>query len=196
MQILNGLHLIDAAREVMRQFGQMVVQRGRIQHLDCASDMLVELLAALQQNRIVGNLLRKGMLENILHVRHRRLFIDEVAALQLLDEPFELLLRFPCNRPGETQDKLTTENGQCLQEVLLVGLKPIDAGGEDRLDGRRDAQRVERTQQMHLALTPLERALVEQRLHGLLHKEGDTAGGLDDELLQRRESLLIAEQGG
>ena len=56
-QIFDGLCLIGAARIVVRQVREMIVQGRGIEQLDGAPHILMQLLAALLQDRVVGDLL-------------------------------------------------------------------------------------------------------------------------------------------
>ena len=70
----------------MREFGQMVVERGCVERLECPADALVQLLAPLDQDRVVGHFLRQRVLENVFGVAHRRLLVDELAQLQIIEQ--------------------------------------------------------------------------------------------------------------
>src|SRR5262249_19797784 len=164
-----------------------------IKKLDGAADVLVELLAALQQNGVVSNLLGQRVLEDVFHIRDRRLLVHEFAKLQIADQPLEFVLRSPGDGPREAEDELAAQHRQRLEEILFVVAQPIDAGGEDRLHGRGYAERGKRPHQLDCSVRPLKRAFIEQRLHRLLHEERRAAGGLDDQLLKRKESGRFAE---
>jgi len=49
-------------------------------------------LAAFEQKRVVGDLLRQRVLENILGIAHRRLLVDELAQLQIIEDAVEFTI--------------------------------------------------------------------------------------------------------
>src|SRR6476660_5852710 len=100
----------------------------------------MQLLAPILQDRIVRDLLRERVLEDIFDVRDRRLLIDELAKLEIGEQTFELVLRSSSDGSRQAEYELSSEHRECLQEGLLIGAQPVDAGGEDGLHGRRDAQ--------------------------------------------------------
>ena len=126
---------------MMRQIGEVIVQRRGVQELYGVTYILMQLLAPLLEDRVVGNLLRERVLEDILDVRDRRLLVDEFTKLQIGEEAFELLFRVARDASCETEDELAAEDGKSLQERLLVVTQPIDTRGEDGLHGRRNPQR-------------------------------------------------------
>ena len=148
----------------------------------------MQLLAPLQQHGVVGDLLRERVLEGVFDVADRRLLVDELAELQIDDQPFELVLRLSRDRPGQAEHELAAEHRQGLQQILLVVVQPVDARGENCLHRGRDPERGERLDEPRsLPFSRCERAFVEQRLHRLLHEEGRAAGRLDDDLLERQQ---------
>ena len=194
-EILDGLGLIAAARIVVRQIREVIVQGRGIEELDGAPHILMQLLAALLEDRVVGDLLRERVLEDILDVGDRRLLVDELAKLEVGEETLELLVRVSGDGPGETEDELPAEDGKSLQERLLVVAQPVDTRGEDGLHGRRNAQRRKRLDQLDRPLRSLQGAFVEQRLNRLLHEERGASGGLDDELLERQQAVGLSKHG-
>ncbi len=86
----------------MCQFGEVVVDSIGVEFLDRRSDALVELLAAIDQHRVVGDLLSKSVLEAVLEVAHRGLFVDEFGELQVAQHPVELVIRLSVGRTDQT----------------------------------------------------------------------------------------------
>jgi len=65
-EIFDRLADVIAAPEMMRQLVQMIVQLLCEHRLQRLSGALVQLFAALDQERVVSDLLRKCMLEDVL----------------------------------------------------------------------------------------------------------------------------------
>ena len=116
-QILDGLGLIGAARIMMRQIRKVIVQGRGIQELDGPSHILMQLLAALLEDRVVGDLLGQRVLEDIFDVRDRRLLVDELAKLEVGEETLEFLFRVSADGPGETEDELRGRGRQVFVEA-------------------------------------------------------------------------------
>ena len=52
----------------------------------------MQLLAPLDQHRVVGDLLRQRVLEDVFGVADRRLLVDELAQLQVVEQPVEFVV--------------------------------------------------------------------------------------------------------
>ena len=50
-------------------------------------------LAALDQHRVVGDLLRQRVLEGVLDIARGRLLVDELARLQVGEHPLQFVVR-------------------------------------------------------------------------------------------------------
>ena len=124
---------------MMREFGEMIIQRGGVDRLDGVPRMLMQLLATLEQHRVVSHLLRERVLEDIFDVGDRGLLVNELAKLQSRDQAFQLVLGFARHGARQTENEFAAEDRERLQQVLLVIVQPVDAGGENGLHGRRNS---------------------------------------------------------
>ena len=100
----------------------------------------MQLLPPLHQHGVVGHLLRERVLEGVFDVADRWLLENELAKLQIEDQPFQLVLRLSRDRPGQAEHELAPQHRQGLQEILLVVVQPIDARRENCLHGWRDPE--------------------------------------------------------
>jgi hypothetical protein len=94
----------------MGQLVQMIVQLPVEHRLQCYSGALVQELAALDQQRIVGNLLRQRVLENVFNVARSRLLVDELPRLQPR-EPALRVFQAERKRIPKTKDSLAERAG-------------------------------------------------------------------------------------
>jgi hypothetical protein len=62
---------------------------------------LVQKLAALLKNRVVGDLLREGMLEDVFDIAGGRLLVDELAQLEVIEQAVEFVIRFRHHRSNQ-----------------------------------------------------------------------------------------------
>jgi len=63
------------------EFGQMVFERTCVERFERRANTFVQLLAPLQQYRVVRDLLSQCMLENVFGVAQGRLLVDELSEL-------------------------------------------------------------------------------------------------------------------
>ena len=123
---------------MMREFAQMIVQLPGKHRLQCLACALVQLFAPLNQQRVVGDLPRQRVLENVLGVTHRRLLVDELAQLQIIEQPVEFFIWSRDHRTNQRQWKFTPDHGESLQQVLRIGRQAIDTRGKNPLHRRRN----------------------------------------------------------
>lgn len=81
-----------------------------------------------------------------------------------------------------------------LQHVLLTLVETIDARGEDRLHRRRNSEAFDGPCQLIGAAPPGKRAGLDQGLHHLLDEIRVAARAGVDQLRQRRDACVAAEQ--
>src|SRR5262245_63905502 len=93
---------------------------------------------------MVRDLLRQRVPERVLRVRTRPYLMDELRFLERGEDRPERAIVEPDDLPEEWLIELLPDHGRRLEHVLPVLPEAIDAGGEERVDGRRDGQRLER----------------------------------------------------
>ncbi len=81
VQILDGFLRIATTRVVMRQLAVVLVQGGAVECFDCLRRALMQGFTSLVQHRAVGDLLRQGVLKDVVWLRQGRLFIEKLFAL-------------------------------------------------------------------------------------------------------------------
>src|SRR5215831_9468157 len=86
MQILDRLGYVCAVAIVSRQFIQVLVQLFGEKGFNRFACELMQQPASLDQYRVIGNLLRESMFEDIFDISQRRLLVDELAQLKI-EEP-------------------------------------------------------------------------------------------------------------
>ena len=112
-EILDGLVEVIAVTIVMRQLAQMIVQLfGKDRFQDLAGEFM-QLFAALYQQRIVGDLLRQRVLEDVLGVG-QRLLIDELRSAQLGHHPIEVNVLGGGHPPDQGQRRFAPDHRHSL----------------------------------------------------------------------------------
>ena len=78
---------------MMRELGQMLFELAVVKRFERCADPLVHLLAPLDQYRVVGDFLGQRVLEGVFDVADRRLLVDELADLQVVEQSVEFVIR-------------------------------------------------------------------------------------------------------
>jgi hypothetical protein len=139
-QIFDRLGNVIAAAVVMGQVAQMIVQLPGEHRLQGLTSVLVRELAPLDQQRVVGDLLRKSMLEDVFDFGQGRLLIDEFGELQIREYAVEFGIGDLHDAPDQPERELSSDYRQRLQQVFLIGGQPVDTRGKNRLHRRRNLQ--------------------------------------------------------
>ena len=92
----------------MRQFGEVIVKRGRIDRFDGMTHMPMQLLATLEQHGVVSYFLGERVFEGVFNVDDGGLLVDELAHLQFCDQAFQLVLRLSRHGARQTENELPT----------------------------------------------------------------------------------------
>src|SRR5713226_9506227 len=100
---------------MMRQLDEMIVQLLCEHRLKRYSGSLVQELAALEQQRVVGDLLRQRMLEDVLDIAGGRLLVDELRHLQVREPSLQLVMLPVDHPPDQRQRELPSNHGERLQ---------------------------------------------------------------------------------
>src|ERR1700730_2840497 len=111
------------------------------------------------------------MLECVFSVWKGWLFINKLATLQIVQYTLEFSLRTAGQPPDKRERKLATNNGQRLQQCLLISRQPVNTRGQEHLDSGWDFYLVERLFGRQLSI-PCNHPLFEQGLHHLFDEEG------------------------
>ena len=106
-------------------------------------------LAALDQQRVVSDLLRQRMLEGVLNIARRRLLVDELPGLQPREHALQLVVRPARHALHQPERKFSSQHRQGLQQLLLIRRQPVDARGEHGLHRGGDLDRVHRLGELH-----------------------------------------------
>jgi hypothetical protein len=83
------------------EFGQMVIERACVERFERCADTFVQLLAPFDQYRVVCDLLRECVLENIFGIADRGLLVDEFAQLQVIEQGAEFVVSFRRDRSNQ-----------------------------------------------------------------------------------------------
>src|SRR6516164_5837502 len=99
LKVLDAFFRIAAATVMVCKIREVFVELSFKEPLDGLCHVLVQLLAAFEQNGAVRHFLRQCVLEAVLGVREGRLLNYELAPLQIGQDPFKLALSAPCHPP-------------------------------------------------------------------------------------------------
>src|SRR6266851_7767987 len=100
----------------------------------------MNLFAPFAQNRVVRDLLRQRMFEDVFDVAGGRLLVNELRQLKVAKHPVQLVVRLEGRASHQTDRKFSTDDGQRLQQLLGIGWQAVDSRGENPLHSRRNLQ--------------------------------------------------------
>src|ERR1700730_1053077 len=105
----------------------MFIQPVDEKRLQRSSRAVVQEFPALDQDRVVGDLLRQCMFEDILDIGNPWLLIDEFGGLQNAKRGIKLVLSPIRNDPRQTQRELPADYRQSLQQFFFLWWQLVDA---------------------------------------------------------------------
>ena len=97
-----------------------------------------------------------------------------------------------CDRLQQQERHVLADDGRRLQESPVLGVEPIDARAQHRLDRGRDVEGGHRVRESIPAALALQRVRVHQRPHRLLEEERTPPPG--EQLLERGEAGILAQE--
>ncbi len=86
---------------MMRQIAQMIVESLDVKRLHRRRRPLMKHLAPLDQQRVIGDLLRQRMFEDVFYIVRGWVFVDELARLQVRQHLFQWRVRRGSNLPDQ-----------------------------------------------------------------------------------------------
>ena len=168
------------------------VGRERLKGLDQAR---VQHPPPLQQEAVVGHLVRQGMLEGVVRLGEQAGLIQELRRLQVRQAAVQRRLGQLRNGLEQRQGHLGANDGSRLQEPLLLRRQPVDAC---RQHGLHRGWHLNGRQRLCQAIGPgfaHQHPGLYQGAHALLQEEGVTLGARNQELLEGCQAGIIAQQG-
>ena len=95
----------------------------------------------------VGHVVGQGVLEGVLEIREEPRLVEELGGLEVARPAAERLLRLLRDGLEEGEGHVLADDGGGLEQPLVLGREPVDAGGQDGLGRRRDLQGLRRPRQ-------------------------------------------------
>ncbi len=168
--------------------GERLVLLGqpvRVQLVDRVGHDAVELLAPLQQQALVGDVVRERVLEHVHELRIERALEDEIEGAELPHAVGGVLRerRGPLQQP---QRELAPDHRGRLDRPLRILGQTIEPRHDHALHRVGDIHVRDRPREDVVAILPSDRAGLDERLRDLLHVEGVPLRLAEDELLELR----------
>ena len=126
--------------------------------------------------------MRERVLEGVFEVREETRLEDEFAGPQSRQLAMQVLLGHARDGPQEIEWDVLPDHRGGLEQLLLPGLEPVDASGQDRLDGRGHPDRLHALDQPIGAAGAFQRPRLDQRPNAFLQEERIALGPGDQEL--------------
>jgi hypothetical protein len=190
--IHQGLVPHLALGEMVRQLRVVLFQPVRIEVLDGLPHSPVQVLAALHQETLVGDILDHRVLEDVGGLRHEPLLVDDLQGLQLAQQPFKSLAQSGDTRQQPHQELPPDHRGH-LHRAFAVVPKAVQGGHNDPLDGVRDMHLVKIFHESVGPILPLEDPQIKQSLSHLLDEQGHALGFVHQSGLEFDGKLRCAE---
>ncbi len=183
-----------AAHRVVGEPLEVLGQPVGVEMLDGLDHPRVERAAAILEQARVGHLVGEGVPERVLHVREEADLVQELAGLQQAQVAPHRLLAHVRDLLQERERDVLADHGGGLQEALGLDGQAVDAGGQDRLHGGRHLHLLDFAGEAVVAARAREHLGLGEGVHALLEEERVALGALDQELLQRAQARIVAQQ--
>src|SRR5262249_54479883 len=145
----------------------------------------------LQEARL-GHLVGQGVLERVLVLWEEPSLVEEPSRLKPSESRAQRLVGgLPAFSEQGNRD-VPTDHRRCLKQSLLLGLEPVDPGGEQRLHRYRDVNITDIRREAVGTPPAHESSRLRQGVDTLLQKEGVALGALDQETLQRSKARILS----
>ena len=98
------------------------------------ADFPVDLLSPGEEEAVVGNFLREGMLEDVLEFGEEPLLVDQFETLEVEQVGFQVFFHL---RDGleDAKGELPADHGGDVHDSFETFVEAVDTGGDDPLDG-------------------------------------------------------------
>ena len=136
----------------------------------------------------------QGVLERVLALGKQGGLIEELRRLQALQAALQLLAGKGLDRLEQGERNVLADHRGGLKQGLVVRRKPVDARGEDGLDGRRDLDGVHRPFEAIGSALAREGSGLDQRPHALLQEERVSLRAPDEEPADLRHPRAATEE--
>ena len=171
-----------AARGVIRELIHVAREPIGVEPLDRRHDARVQGAALLLEQARVCDVPGEGVAEPVFEVREQPGLVQESRGLEVVQGAAQWLGGQGADRLEERERHLGADHGRRLQQELLVVRKPVDAGGEHGLHGRRNLEASGLGRESVGPPLAHEDVRLDERPHDLLEEEGIAVAPLDEQL--------------
>src|SRR5215468_9613910 len=131
----------------------------------------VKVATGCLQERSIGDIMGKRVLERVLYLRLALYLVEELRGLQVPQTFAKLVVSAISNESKEPIGNVLADHRRCLEKPLVGGRKPIDPRREYRFNSHRNLYRSDHPPYSVLAVIADERPGLRQRPHTLLDEE-------------------------
>jgi hypothetical protein len=180
---------------VVRETLGVLAEPIRVDRLRGIDDPRMQGPPSFQEQAPVGDVVGQGVLEGVFEVRKEARLVQELSSLEVRESLAQAVFGYVRDGLHEREGHVLPNDGGRLEEALVLGGEPIDAGCEDRLCRRRDLQRLRLSRHPVGPSLPDEHLGLHEGLHGLFQEEGVALGPRDQHPLERSNGSVLAQQG-
>ena len=166
---------------VMGEPLHVLAQPLGIEALEGLHDPGMELALLFPQQRVVGDPARQCVLEDVVRLLEQAGVIDELGARRRSQGVSEIVLGHRRRRSGAGRRHVLSDGRRGLEQALVDGREPVDARGQDRLDGGGHPERLEGLGKAIASPLPDEDAVLDHHPDALFEEEGIPSCLLDQQ---------------
>jgi len=156
----------------MRQTFDVLVETVAVERLDRPDNPGVEGAPTLLQEAAVGHFMSERMFEGVLQVREETGLVQEFRGLQTPESSAELILGSLGNRLEQRNRDVLPHHRRHLEQRLVPGRQPVDAGSQHGLHRGRDVDGGQRPRHPVAAALAEQGPGLDEGPHALFQKEG------------------------
>ena len=194
LEVGDRLRPVLAQKRMVGQPVDVLGQPVRIGPLDGLHDSDVEGAPPVLEQAAVGHFVGQRVLEGVLDIREDPGLVQELRGLEASDRGVQLVLGELGNRLQQAKRHVLPDHRRRLQERLVRGGEPVDAGGDHGLDRRRDLDGRQGPRQLVGAALTGEGSRLDECPHALFQEEWVTLGPRDEHARERLEAGVGSQQ--
>src|SRR5260370_14944820 len=154
----------------------------------------IEGAAAILKQRAEGDVERQRVLEGVLEDGKEARLVQELAGLEIVQAPAELVLRDVGDGSEQGHRQVFADDGRALQHAPVRRLEPIDARAEKGLDRGRDLERLRRARHAVGAALAREAARFDEVTDAFFQEERIPVGALDEPGAELRHARVVSQE--
>ena len=164
-----------------------------IEALEGLHDPGMELALLFPQQRVVGHPARQCVLEDVVRLLEQAGVIDELGRPETVQGVSEIVLGHRGDGLEQDDRHILSDGRRGLEQALVDGREPVDARGQNCLDGGGHPERLEGLGKAIASPLPDEDAVLDHYPDALFEEEGIPPCLLDQQQLEGGQAVIVSE---